>query len=384
MVTSSPRRVSPVHRQRDAGHEAGLVAGEVEDGGGDLVGLAEALERVLQEHGLTERRVVEQRARHRRLDHPRADAVDAHGRRPLHGHLAREVHHRALRRRVGGRERATDHAVDRREVHDGSVAARAERRQGGPRREIGAGQVGVHHALPFRGGGRAVAALGAYAGGVHEGGEGGEVRDHLVHHPLARRGVGDVGLQRERLAARRADHARRFLRALAEAIDARDARAPPPPALPPRAVPSARPPRRSPHATRPPSAATRRAVAAPMPEPAPVISATLPRILPAMTLLAAEDTIGCSTTPEGAIMDFEYSKKTKMYMEQLTDFMSKYIYPNEHVFHEQLDAGPTRWQIPPIMEELKDKARERGLWNLFLPESQRGAGLTNLDRKSVV
>src|SRR5229473_2104519 len=78
-------------------------------------------------------------------------------------------------------------------------------------------------------------------------------------------------------------------------------------------------------------------------------------------------------------MDFEYSKKTKMYMEQLTDFMNKYIYPNEHVFHEQLDAGPTRWQIPPIMEELKEKARERGLWNLFLPESERGAGLTNLE-----
>jgi len=116
-----------------------------------------------------------------------------------------------------------------------------------------------------------------------------------------------------------------------------------------------------------------------MPEPAPVTSATLPRILPAMTLLAPEDTIGCSTTPEGAVMDFEYSKKTKMYMEQLTDFMNKYIYPSEHVFHEQLDAGPTRWQIPPIMEELKEKARERGLWNLFLPESQRGAGLTNLE-----
>jgi len=116
-----------------------------------------------------------------------------------------------------------------------------------------------------------------------------------------------------------------------------------------------------------------------MPEPAPVISATLPRILPAMTLLAAEDTIGHPTTPEGAVMDFEYSKKTKMYLEQITDFMNKYIYPSEPVFHEQLDSGPTRWQIPPIMEDLKDKARERALWNLFLPESQRGAGLTNLE-----
>src|SRR5437867_9490988 len=78
-------------------------------------------------------------------------------------------------------------------------------------------------------------------------------------------------------------------------------------------------------------------------------------------------------------MEFEYSKKTKMYMEQLTDFMTKYIYPNERVFHDQLTAGPTRWQIPPIMEELKAQARERGLWNLFLPESERGAGLTNLE-----
>src|SRR6266403_3680248 len=78
-------------------------------------------------------------------------------------------------------------------------------------------------------------------------------------------------------------------------------------------------------------------------------------------------------------MEFEYSKKTKMYMEQLTDFMTKYIYPNEKVFHDQLNAASTRWQIPPIMEELKATARERGLWNLFLPESERGAGLTNLE-----
>src|SRR6266704_6274456 len=78
-------------------------------------------------------------------------------------------------------------------------------------------------------------------------------------------------------------------------------------------------------------------------------------------------------------MEFEFSKKTKMYAEQLGDFMNKHIYPNEKVFQEQLDSGPTRWQVPPIMEELKAKARERGLWNLFLPESERGAGLTNLE-----
>ncbi|HEX6774223.1 MAG TPA: acyl-CoA dehydrogenase family protein, partial [Methylomirabilota bacterium] len=78
-------------------------------------------------------------------------------------------------------------------------------------------------------------------------------------------------------------------------------------------------------------------------------------------------------------MEFEYSKKTKMYMEQVTDFVNKHVYPAEAVFAEQLNQGPTRWQVPPIMEELKAKARERGLWNLFLPESERGAGLTNLE-----
>ena len=78
-------------------------------------------------------------------------------------------------------------------------------------------------------------------------------------------------------------------------------------------------------------------------------------------------------------MEFEYSKKTKMYMEQLTDFMGKFVYPNEAKFREQLDSQADRWTVPPIMEELKGKARERGLWNLFLPESERGAGLTNLE-----
>src|SRR6185312_9378650 len=78
-------------------------------------------------------------------------------------------------------------------------------------------------------------------------------------------------------------------------------------------------------------------------------------------------------------MEFEYSKKTKMYMEQLHDFMNKHIVPNEQVFHDQLNSGPTRWQIPPVMEELKAKARTAGLWNLFLPESELGAGLTNLE-----
>ena len=78
-------------------------------------------------------------------------------------------------------------------------------------------------------------------------------------------------------------------------------------------------------------------------------------------------------------MEFEYSKRTKEYMEQLTDFMNKHVYPNEKTFQDQLASQSPRWQIPAIMEELKAKAKERALWNLFLPESRRGAGLSNLD-----
>src|SRR5262245_51048410 len=78
-------------------------------------------------------------------------------------------------------------------------------------------------------------------------------------------------------------------------------------------------------------------------------------------------------------MDFEYSKKTKEYLEQVQDFMNKHIVPSEQTFVDQLNGGATRWQVPPIMEELKVKARERGLWNFFLPESELGAGLTNLE-----
>src|SRR5262245_14801139 len=83
--------------------------------------------------------------------------------------------------------------------------------------------------------------------------------------------------------------------------------------------------------------------------------------------------------PGEAVMDFEYSKKTKMYMEQVTEFMAKHVYPSEQTFHDPLNAQPSRWAVPPIMEEPKAKARERGLWNLFLPESELGAGLTNME-----
>jgi len=76
-------------------------------------------------------------------------------------------------------------------------------------------------------------------------------------------------------------------------------------------------------------------------------------------------------------MEFEYTARTKMYQEQLGEFMQKHVYPNEQTFYDQLDAGSTRWQVPPIIEELKALARERNLWNLFLPESEHGHGLMN-------
>ena len=75
-------------------------------------------------------------------------------------------------------------------------------------------------------------------------------------------------------------------------------------------------------------------------------------------------------------MDFEFDAKTVELRDRLLAFMDAYIYPNEHAFEEQVAQGP-RWSTPPLMEELKAKARAEGLWNLFLPHSKRG-GITNL------
>ena len=77
-------------------------------------------------------------------------------------------------------------------------------------------------------------------------------------------------------------------------------------------------------------------------------------------------------------MDFSYTSKVKELEQKLTRFMEEYIYPNESLYEQQLDEQESRFSgIPPIMEELKAKAKEQGLWNLFLPESELGAGLTN-------
>ena len=78
-------------------------------------------------------------------------------------------------------------------------------------------------------------------------------------------------------------------------------------------------------------------------------------------------------------MDFEPSDKVKLLSARLRDFMEAEIYPAEKIFEQQMEQASDRWQVPPVMEELKAKAREAGLWNLFLPESEYGAGLTNLE-----
>ncbi|MBN9656263.1 acyl-CoA dehydrogenase [Halobacillus sp. GSS1] len=79
-------------------------------------------------------------------------------------------------------------------------------------------------------------------------------------------------------------------------------------------------------------------------------------------------------------MNFDYSDKVKGYLEKLGRFMDEYVYPNESVYEDQLNAQDDRFsEVPPIMEELKLKAKEEGLWNLFLPNDTYGAGLSNIE-----
>ena len=77
-------------------------------------------------------------------------------------------------------------------------------------------------------------------------------------------------------------------------------------------------------------------------------------------------------------MNFEFPNKVKDLQKRVSAFMDEYIYPNEAPYEAHV-TGPDRWQPVPVIEELKPKARAAGLWNLFLPESEDGAGLTNLE-----
>ena len=77
-------------------------------------------------------------------------------------------------------------------------------------------------------------------------------------------------------------------------------------------------------------------------------------------------------------MIFEFSKKSLELQEKLKVFMDKNVYPNESNITEEINSGNI-WEPSSIIEELKEKAKGEGLWNLFLPESDKGAGLSNLD-----
>ena len=74
----------------------------------------------------------------------------------------------------------------------------------------------------------------------------------------------------------------------------------------------------------------------------------------------------------------ELSDKVKGLMEKVEKFMDDHIYPKEEAIAEEIDSGD-RWQPSKIMEDLKSKAKSQDLWNLFLPESDRGAGLSNYE-----
>jgi acyl-CoA dehydrogenase len=78
-------------------------------------------------------------------------------------------------------------------------------------------------------------------------------------------------------------------------------------------------------------------------------------------------------------MDFAYSEKVNELRARMNDFMERYVYPNERTYREQIAASGNPFHHAEIVDELKAKARAEGLWNLFLPDNEYGAGLTNLE-----
>jgi len=78
-------------------------------------------------------------------------------------------------------------------------------------------------------------------------------------------------------------------------------------------------------------------------------------------------------------MNFDYSKKVETLRKTLLEFMNDVVYPQERTYEQYLNQAGSRWEIPPIMEQMKEQAKRAGLWNLFLPDSEYGAGLSNLE-----
>ena len=77
-------------------------------------------------------------------------------------------------------------------------------------------------------------------------------------------------------------------------------------------------------------------------------------------------------------MNFEFSDKVRDLQQRITDFMDEQVYPLEEAYSSHVEAAGG-WTTPPIMDRLKEKARELGLWNLFMPDDEHGAGLNNLE-----
>lgn len=78
-------------------------------------------------------------------------------------------------------------------------------------------------------------------------------------------------------------------------------------------------------------------------------------------------------------MEFAYSDKVEKLRGELTEFMEEHVYPAEQQHHDEVEQSSDPWPYPAVMDELKKEARRRNLWNLFLPNDEWGAGLTNLE-----
>lgn len=78
-------------------------------------------------------------------------------------------------------------------------------------------------------------------------------------------------------------------------------------------------------------------------------------------------------------MNFQHSERVQSFVERLNAFMDEHVYPLEKTYHDYFKTADDRWSSPPFMAELKQKARDAGLWNLFSPSSEHGAGLNNLE-----
>ena len=82
------------------------------------------------------------------------------------------------------------------------------------------------------------------------------------------------------------------------------------------------------------------------------------------------------------IVHFDHSSKTKELINKVSDFMEEYVYPAEEIYAAEMKAfreSGNPWQVPKIISKLKQQAKTQGLWNFFLPESNNGFGLSNLE-----